>query len=320
MCEGSGHMDSTSTQPAINPSARPENSQARYRSIFTPSTREEREVNFKSYLAHVEARDGDVIVEDRDLTLRRARRAHIQANPVRARRALPDPARFHRNARRLRDDPRSLDRRTLLMTFLYKFAWHEWFGISTAWDALPVMAEPDPTIERINLYHLCEEFSHMRLFQEMFRTLHLEAEFAPPGKWTRRMYSVFCRLPGSILAPPAFITELMGLTVYRHLDRLLDDVLADEPEARERFRELLLGIMTDELAHVGERRNFLGPAGVRTARAMVVPMYRMFFRDLPETRILFDFKQMIEDGRTFDYSKVPSEVIGRSWVPSYCRV
>lgn len=312
-------MANVSAQPRINSSARPVNAQARYRSIFTPSTREERAANFKSYLAHLEAQDGEVIVEERDLAVRRARRARIQANPVRARRPLPDPARFHRNALRLRDDPRSLDRRTLLATFLYKFAWHEWIGISTAWDALPVMGEPDPTIERINLYHLCEEFSHMRLFLEMFRTLHLEAELAPPGKWTGRMYRVFCRLPGSILAPPAFITELMGLTVYRHLDRLLDDVLADEPEARERIRELLLEIMTDELAHVGERRNFLGPVGVRAARAMLAPMYRMFFRDLPETRILFDFKQMIEDGRTFDYSKIPADVIGRSWVPSYCR-
>jgi hypothetical protein len=28
---------------------------------------------------------------------------------------------------------------------------------------------------------------------------------------------------------------------------------------------------------------------------------------------------MIEDGRNFDYSTIPADVVGRSWVPSYCR-
>src|SRR5262245_48297492 len=118
-------MANLGAQPAMDPSARQVAPQARFRSIFTPSTREERNANFKSYLAHLEAQDGEILVEERDLAIRRARRARIQVNPVRARCPLPDPARFYRNALRLRDDPRLLDRRTLLATFLYKFAWHE---------------------------------------------------------------------------------------------------------------------------------------------------------------------------------------------------
>jgi hypothetical protein len=40
------------------------------------------------------------------------------------------------------------------------------------------------------------------------------------------------RLPlvSSTLAPPAFVSELMGLTVYQHIDGA-DDILADEPSA-----------------------------------------------------------------------------------------
>jgi hypothetical protein len=294
---------------------------SRCRSIFAPSTPQERAANFETYLAHLRARHGAVIEEERDLTVRRQRRAFFETHPVRSRQPLADPERFYRNAFAMREDPRTLDGPTLLMTFLYKFAWHEWVGISAAWDALPAMNEPDPTIGQINLYHLCEEFGHMRLFQEMFRTFHLDAaEWQSPGKWTGRMYRALCRMPSALLAPPAFVTELMGLTVYRHLDRALDDVLADEPEARSRIRELLLEVMTDELAHVGQRRNFLGPLGVRAARAMVGPMYRLFFRDLPETPFLFDFDQMVADGKAFDYSTIPPEIIASSWVPSYCCV
>jgi hypothetical protein len=292
----------------------------RYRSIFTASTRQERAANFASYLAYTEARNGALLAAERDLSVKRERLAFFQAQPVRSRHPLPDPRRFHANALALRDAPRTLDSTTLLLTFLYKFARHEWLGITAAWDVLPVMAEPDPTIERIGLYHLCEEFCHMRLFQEMFRTFHLDdVIWAPPSVRTARLYRRAARLPSTLVAPPAFVSELMGLTVYRHLDLTLDRLLADEPEARGRVRELLREIMTDELAHVGQRRNFLGPVGVRVARGLVGPMYRMFFRDLPETRLLFDFERMVEDGKTFDYGVIPPEIVARSWVPSYCR-
>ena len=160
----------------------------------------------------------------------------------------------------------------------------------------------------------------MRLFQEIFHTFHLErVEWVPLGKWMSRMYRIFPLFPEALLAPPAFVSELMGLTVYQHIDRVLDDVLADEPEARERVRTLLREVMTDELAHVGQRRNFLGPLGLGAARRMLAPMYRAFFRDIPETRLLFDVERMVRDGETFDYSSIAPEMIAKSWVPSYCR-
>src|SRR5439155_1506675 len=92
--------------------------------------------------------------------------------------------------------------------------------------------------------------------------------------------------PEAMLAPPAFVSELMGLTVYQHIDGALDDILADEPEARERVRVLLREVMTDELAHVGQRRNFLGPLGLRAAHRMVESMYRAFFPELAEPNVV----------------------------------
>src|SRR5260370_9679891 len=128
----------------------------------------------------------------------------------------------------------------------------------------------------------------MRLFQEIFQTFHLDrVEWVPLGKWMSRMYRLFPISPEAMLAPPAFVSELMGLTVYEHIDGVLDDVLADEPEARERVRTLLREVMTDEVAHVGQRRNFLGPLGLPAARLMVESMYRAFFPDIPATTPLF---------------------------------
>src|SRR2546422_11487321 len=94
----------------------------------------------------------------------------------------------------MQDDPQTLDRKTLLLPFLYKFARHEYVGISAAWNTTERMTESTSMIAKIGLYHLCEEFSHMRLFQEIFRTFHLDkVEWVPLGKWMSRMYRLFPR-------------------------------------------------------------------------------------------------------------------------------
>ena len=42
--------------------------------------------------------------------------------------------------------------------------------------------------------------------------------------------------------------------------------MAEEPEARDRVRALLREIMTDEMGHVGQRRNFIGSVGIHAAQ------------------------------------------------------
>lgn len=292
----------------------------RLKSIFSPATDRERAENFESYWAFTKSRDGEILEADQDLSRKREILAAFQANPVRSKKPLPDPERFYRNYVKLKDDPRTFDRKTLLLTFLYKFARHEWAGISCAWDATPSITLAKRTTQRISRYHLCEEFSHVRLFHEMFRTFHLDrVEWVPPGNGMRRMYAIFSRFPGVLMNPPAFVSELMGLTLYLHIDAALDDILGDEPEARDRVRALLREIMTDEMAHVGQRRNFIGSMGIHAARAMVGPMFRAFYRDLPEAKLLFDIDRMVEEAKAFRYTTMPPDVIAKSWVPSYCR-
>ncbi|HXX92819.1 MAG TPA: hypothetical protein VEN81_04250 [Planctomycetota bacterium] len=292
----------------------------RFRSIFTPTSRRERRTNFEDYWSYTLRHDGTILESEKDLTRKRALLEGYRARPVRSRRPLTDPERFYRNYVTMKDRPGTLDRKTLLLTFLYKFARHEWVGISAAWDLIPTMAQARKTTDRISRYHLCEEFCHVRLFDEMIRTFHLDRfEWVPLSPLLQGTYRIFPKIPEGLMAPPAFVSELMGLTLYRHIDRLLDDVLADEPEARDRLRALLREIMIDELAHVGQRRNYIGPIGIQVANLMVVPMYRLFFRDIPETKYLFDVDQMVRDGLAFNYSSMADDVIEASWVPSYCR-
>ncbi len=291
-----------------------------YRSIFTSATTRERQDNFEDYWIYSQDHAGEILEGEKNLTRKKEALARFQNLSIRTRAPLADPESFYRNYIGMVDDPRSLDRKTLLLTFLYKFARHEWAGISAVWDGIPTMALARSTTEKISRYHLCEEFCHIRLFHEMFRTFQLDRiEWVPLGKWMGRVYRYLPKFPESIMSPPAFVSELMGLTLYRHLDRLLDDILADEPEARDHIRSMLREIMIDELAHTGQRRNFIGPIGMAVSRRMIGPMFRMFYRDLPESKSLLDVDTMLEEAAAFAYGTRATEVIASSWVPSYCR-
>jgi hypothetical protein len=291
-----------------------------YRSIFSPCSVQERKENFDSYWLFTQQHAGELLEEDKDLTNKREKLKYFQDNPVRARNPLPNPELFYRNYIEFKDDPQFIDRKTLLLTAIYKFARHEWVGISGAWDITPKMAESKALTDKISRVHLAEEFCHVRFFNEMLQTFHLDkVEWVPLGPVKQKIYRIFPRLPGFLMDTPAFITELMGMTFYQHLDALFEEILADEPEARQRLREILHEIMVDEMAHVGQRRNFIGPIGIKLARLMVAPIYQLFFRGIPEAKYLFNIEQMIQDGLLFDYNSVSPNLLTRSWVPSYCQ-
>src|SRR5437879_9792038 len=88
-------------------------------SIFSPATACEREENFESYWLYQQRRDGEILEDTKDLSEKRKSLTRFRAHVVRTRRPVPEA--FHRNCLTMRDDPQSLDRRTLLLTFLYKF-------------------------------------------------------------------------------------------------------------------------------------------------------------------------------------------------------
>jgi hypothetical protein len=62
----------------------------------------------------------------------------------------------------------------------------------------------------------------------------------------------------------------------------------------------------------------MGPMGIRAARSLVGPLFRSFFRDIPEAKFIFNIDQMISDGLAFDYNGIASSIVEKSWIPSYC--
>lgn len=291
-----------------------------YSSIFSPCTAEQRNENFDSYWEFTQTHGGKLFEETKELANKREKLTYFQENQVRLRTPLKDPGNFYRNYVHMQDDPATLDRKTLMLTCIYKFARHEWVGITGAWDAVPTMEQSTKVTDKISRVHLAEEFCHIRFFDEMLKTCGLDkVEWVPLGPVMERVYRMFPYFPGFLMDTPAFVTELMGVTFYRHLDILFDDILADEPEVRHRVREILNEITVDEIAHVGQRRNFIGPIGIKIAEMMVKPLYKLFFADIPETALLFDVEQLVKDGQTFDFNNLPTELLDRSWVPSYCQ-
>ena len=291
----------------------------RYLSIFSPASEQQRKENFENYWQFTQRHGGEFFEDDQDLAEKRARLRYFKDNPVKLRRPLALDA-FYRNYVEMRDDLNSLDRMTLMLTGMYKFARHEWVGIKAAWGVVPNMADSARVEEKISRVHLAEEFCHVRLFDEMLRTCGLDkVKWVPLSPFKEKIYEQFPKVPGFLKDSPAFVTELMGVTYYCHLHRLFDDVLSEEPEVRERLKELLDEITIDEVAHVGQRRNFIGPLGMKVSKALVKPFYTLFFNDIPEIKKLFNIEQMIEDGLAFDFNKLPNHMIERSWIPSYCR-
>jgi len=293
----------------------------KYRSIFTVATDKQRKENFDDYWIFTQQHGGELLEEEKDLLKKRARLEYFQNNSVKLRTPLTNPDAFYRNYITMVDDPQSLDRLTLMLTGIYKFARHEWVGIKGAWNVSPEMANARNLQDKISRVHLAEEFCHVRLFDEMLKTCGLEkVEWVPLSPWKEKVYEIFPKLPSFLLDAPAFVTELMGVTFYCHLDKLFDDVLADEPEVRERLKALLDEITIDEAAHVGQRRNFVGTLGIKVSKWLVKPFYTLFFNDIPEIGLLFDVKQMIKDGENFDFNNLDKHIVERSWIPSYCKV
>jgi hypothetical protein len=297
-----------------------ESPQKPYRTIFAPNSHQERIQNFETYWQYTLKNDGEMLEAEKTLALKQERLHRFQKEIVRSRRPLANPQLFYQNYVKMKDDPEGLDTKTILLTCIYKFARHEWTGIAAAWDTTPSFVEAKTVTEKISRYHLCEEFCHVRLFHEMFRTFHLEeVQWVPMSRFTRWLYGFFSKIPEKIMSGPAFLSELMGLTFYIHLDQLLDKVLADEPEAKTRIRELLHEIMVDELAHIGQRRNYMGRFSTWLSKKFFSTMVRAFWREIPEAKLLFDIPQMIKDGLAFDYGQVAPSLLARTWIPSYCQ-
>ncbi|MEY2700233.1 MAG: hypothetical protein RIQ52_988 [Pseudomonadota bacterium] len=287
---------------------------------FRPAESQVRADNFQSYWTHINTTSGALDEAARDLSIKSARLQDFASSVPHLSLNAEEQAWFERNAMHCQDNLGKADRKLLLLTCIYKFARHELLGIQGAWDVTPGLSQCRQLTDRISRMHLAEEFCHVRLFELMLRTSGIEhLENPPASPLISNIYRFFAWLPETLMAPLAFVTELMGMVFYIHLHRLFGDIYADQPEHCQHLRLMLEEIMVDELAHVGQRRNYLGTVGMKFSGMMLEPVIRMFFRDIPEISHLFDVDQMVGDARQFSLAMVDPGIVQRSWIPSYCQ-
>jgi hypothetical protein len=292
----------------------------RYKVIFAPASLSDRTRAFEDYWTYLLMRDGALQEEAQSLEHKTDYYQRLQEYPVHARQPLTAAQTMAELSDLLATQrPPQADRRLLALTAIYKFASHEAAGIRAAWKSTPSWERCRNLTDRITRYHLCEEFCHLRLFAEMFKVFALRVDW-PLLSWPiRTTYQAFARFPDWLLAPVAFSSEVMGMTFYRHIWRVLEEVFATEPEALERVHELLGEIMVDELGHIGERRSFLGNTGVKVAHKVLPAMIRRFFANIPESEVILDVDQMVQDALVFDYSGIDVAITERAWIPAYCQ-
>jgi hypothetical protein len=293
----------------------------RYKVIYEAASSSDRQGAFEEYWAYLLRRDGTLQEGTRTLEHKAEYYQSLQKRPILARQVLTSAPTMAKLAAMLATRHRSeADRRLLTLTVIYQFASHEAAGIRAAWRATPSWERCRTLTDRITRYHLCEEFCHLRLFAEMFKVFGLDVEW-PPFSWPMRTaYGAFARCPNWLLAPLAFASEVMGISFYRHIWRVLEEVFGYEPEVLGRLQELLGEIMVDELGHIGERRCFLGWTGVRWARLALPMMMRRFFADIPGAELILDIDRMIQEALVFDYGGVDAAIAERAWIPAYCQV
>jgi len=61
---------------------------AKYLSIFSPASRQQRQENFESYWLFTQQHGGELFEDDKDLAKKRARLKHFQDNPVKLRQPI----------------------------------------------------------------------------------------------------------------------------------------------------------------------------------------------------------------------------------------
>jgi hypothetical protein len=293
---------------------------APYKMIFTPVAQVDRTRAFEEYWRYLVVRDGAIEEEAQSLEHKTGYYRQLQARPVYAQQPLMPVQRVTEVADHMAgQDLQHVDRRLLALTAIYKFACHEAAGIRAAWNSTPSWARCRTLQDKITRYHLCEEFCHLRLFAEMFKVFSLHTEWSVPSWFQRTAYAAFTHAPAWLLSPIAFGSEVMGMMFYRHIWRVLQDLFAPEPTVLARLHELLGEIMVDELGHIGERRSYLGNAGINLARKTLPVMMRRFFAEIPEAEALLDVNCMVDEALRFDYSDIDTSVTARAWIPSYCQ-
>ncbi len=233
--------------------------------LFSPVPPEARRENLGEYRKFLAARDGDVDVENRTLTIREEKMQNY-LTPVSKPRPL-DRALFDRQYAKF--DPRvETSEEMLLLLALVKMNALEAYGVNRGFNRAhrkAIRREDD-----LELILLIEETYHTRILLSSSRLYGMDvtAPFAPTAA-LKALIGGIVTMPEFIARPLTLAAEVLGTLTLLKILTTAGRVLKDEPELRDAMEERITEVLVDEVGHVSFNRMCLGAAGLAQARALV---------------------------------------------------
>ena len=198
---------------------------------------------YRDYLAR---RDGDADLLNRRLAGREEFFSALEADPVRATRAI-DRRVFMQNLRRRRPES-GLDRAMLFLLATAKLNQAERFGVGLG-ETYGFNSGDDTPPERV--YMELEEHYHTRLLTYVLDMFDLPFQVVPPPLVMRQFVKTAVFFPERPGFPFVGASEMAGCVMFDELRRAGVELFADEPDVAARIERLYCEVLTDELGHVG---------------------------------------------------------------------
>jgi len=235
--------------------------------VFQPLPRDARRESLATYQKFLEARDGTMDLEKRELSRR-------EAGMVRYERPLSTIREMDRDlfARQYAAfDPKAeMTPEMLLLLALVKINAAEAYGVNQSYET--VLSRAIKNDDRCELILLCEETYHTRILVStaLCYGVEIKSAYKPPTA-LRALITTIGKTPMFLSRPLVLASEVLAVLMFTNLLEKSRVVLRHDPELRDGVEERLCEIITDEIGHMSFNRACIGAAGMAQAR-MLLPM------------------------------------------------
>lgn len=265
---------------------------------------------FRSYLAFLEVRNGDLFAEDgfgaREVLM--GELGQLDA----AFKGRFDNTIFNRNYVKYQD--RDLSEEQLAVLAFVKMNAGEAYGVEVMSKArAELMARPEPlyvlekVLSREETYHtkmLVGVTSH-------FEGIEVEGAWRPGWPLKLLMFAL-ASFPPSLFHPILVGAEISGVFTLCWLLSRLGRLFPNDPGVRESMERRIIEVLIDEVGHVAYNRICVGSAGLRAGRLLAGAVSKSHDEMTPELNAL-GYGEARKGLASFDYSDLPEEVRNKAW-------
>jgi hypothetical protein len=250
--------------------------------IFRPVPVEARRENLAAYLRFLNARDGAMDLEKRQLSRREEGMLHFEKPLPRIREMDRDLFATQYDSY---DPGVKMPLEMVLLLALVKMNGAEAFGVNANYEKVlqRALKSDDP----LELMLLIEETYHTRILLSAALSygIELKSAYKPPTA-LRALIGVIGISPTFFMRPLTLTAELLGVSVFLKMLEQTRVILRHDPELRDAVEERLCEILTDEIGHVSYNRLSMGAAGLAQARVLLPVVAATLAGTLPELKVL----------------------------------